>query len=138
MIENYTGGTASHTYTIQHIRTIGASVKATAGGKVSASIAIASLEEKLDVELQVSGSYTSSDSESVTFAFSKDDTYVLYAGTRKATGKYTRWSCSGSAWIKTGQVGNAQSWTDTREGGVRCGATVPKKSLAAAVKKTYC
>jgi hypothetical protein len=139
IIENYTGGKVTKTYSVERIYTVGASVTATAGGKVSASVAIASLEEHVDLELQVSGSYTNKKAESITYTLDKDDTYIIYSGTRKVTGKYTRWECvSGGGWKKTGQHGNAVSWTDEREGGVRCGATVPKKSLAAAVKKKYC
>ncbi|WP_327399904.1 hypothetical protein OG194_06620 [Streptomyces sp. NBC_01288] len=62
---------------------------------------------------------------------------VIYSGTRKVTGNWTRWACDGIGCVKTGQYGKAQSWTDAVDGGVRCDATVPKSNLAAAVKKKY-
>jgi hypothetical protein len=72
IIEKYTGGKVSQTYSVERVHTVGASVKATAGGKVSASVAIASLEEHVDPEQQVCGSYTNKKAESITYALNKD------------------------------------------------------------------
>ncbi|MFG2966700.1 MULTISPECIES: hypothetical protein [unclassified Streptomyces] len=138
IIENYTGGTVTKTYSVEKILVIGASVTFSIGEKVKEDAVLVSLEESSDFQLQASGSYTSKHSESITYKLTKNDTYVLYAGTRKVSGNWTRYECEGTHWFKTGQAGKAQSWTNEVEGGVRCGATVPKNSLAAAVKKKYC
>lgn len=138
IIENYTGGTVTKTYSVKKVLTIGASVTYTAGAKISADVVITSLEGSVNLQLAVSGSYTNEKAESIAYKLSKDGTYVIYSGTRKATGNWTRWKCEASHWSKTGQRGKAQSWTEEVEGGVRCNATVPKKSLAAAAKKKYC
>ncbi|MFD3414343.1 hypothetical protein [Streptomyces cyaneofuscatus] len=114
-------------------------MKATAGAKVSGKVVLAGLEGSAGLELQAEGKRTNKKSESATFKVSKNGTYVFYAGTRKAGGYYTQWRCdAGTKWIKTGRYGKAQSWTVKTEGGVRCGAKVPKKSPAATVKKKYC
>ncbi|WP_406119939.1 hypothetical protein [Streptomyces sp. NBC_00989] len=138
VIENYTGGTVTKTYSVETVLTIGSSVTFTAGAKVKADAILESLEATADLQLQVSGSYTNKHAESISYKLSKNGTYVIYSGTRKVTGNWTRWACDGIGYIKTGQHGKAQSWTDEVDGGVRCNATVPKTSLAAAVKKKYC
>ncbi|MFD6803942.1 hypothetical protein ACFWCQ_36840 [Streptomyces cyaneofuscatus] len=139
VLENYTGGTATKTRKAEKVKEVGASVKATAGAKVSGKVVLASLEGSVGLELQAEGERTKKSSESVTFKVKKNGTYVFYAGTKKAGGYYTQWRCDGGMkWIKTGRYGKAQSWTVKTEGGVRCGAKPPKKSLAAAVKKKYC
>ena len=138
VIENYTGGTVTKTYSVEKVLTIGASVTYTAGAKISADVVVVSLEGSASLQLQASGSYTNKHSESITYTLKKNGTYVIYSGTRKVTGNWTRWVCNGIGYVKTGQYGKAQSWTDAVDGGVRCDATVPKSSLAAAVKKKYC
>ncbi|MGW9302549.1 MULTISPECIES: hypothetical protein [Streptomyces] len=139
VLENYTGGTATKTRKAEKVKEVGASVKATAGAKVSGKVVLASLEGSVGLELQAEGKRTKKSSESVTFKVKKNGTYVFYAGTKKAGGYYTQWRCDGGTkWIKTGRHGKAQSWTVKTEGGVRCGAKVSKKSLAAVVKKKYC
>ncbi|WP_262057428.1 hypothetical protein [Streptomyces sp. STR69] len=138
VIENYTGGTVTKTYSVEKVLMIGASVTYTAGAKISAEVLIASLEGSASLQLQASGSYTNKHSESITYTLKQNGTYVIYSGTRKVSGNWTRWACDGIGWVKTGQRGKAQSWTDQVDGGVRCNATVPKTSLAYAVKKKYC
>ncbi|MFI8178980.1 hypothetical protein OG539_26765 [Actinacidiphila glaucinigra] len=138
-IENYTGGTASRTYTAKKITKVAASVKATVGAKVGANIAIASIEEHVDLELQLSGEHTRESSVSVSYKFTKDGDYIIYSGTRKVSGYYTYWRCDrGTKWVKTGQYGKTQSWTLEVDGGVRCTAKPGKSTLAYAVKKKYC
>ncbi|MFJ5100693.1 hypothetical protein [Streptomyces sp. NPDC088554] len=139
VLENYTGGTASKTYSAEKVSEITASVSTTAGAKVSGSVVIGSLEGSLGLELKAEKKSTNKKSESVTYKLSKNGTYVLYSGTRRASGYYTQWRCDrGTKWIATGREGKAVSWTVPTEGGVRCGTTVPKGSLAAVVKKKYC
>ncbi|WP_329312966.1 hypothetical protein [Streptomyces sp. NBC_01262] len=139
ILENYTGGTATKTFTVKKIDEVTASVKATVGAKVSASVAIASIEENVSLELMASGKHTSESSESVQWTLSKNGDYVLYSGTKKVVGYYTNWRCdAGTKWIKTGQYGKTQSWTVAVDGGVRCAASPGKKTLAYAVKKKYC
>ncbi|MBK3563364.1 MULTISPECIES: hypothetical protein [unclassified Streptomyces] len=138
VIENYTGGTVTKTYSVEKIYVLGASATFTAGAKFKQDAVLESMEESFDAQLQMSGSYTNKHAESITYTLSKNDTYVLYSGTHKVTGNWTRYKCEASHWFKTGQYGKAQSWTQEVDGGVRCGATVPKTSLAAAVKKKYC
>lgn len=139
ILENHTGGTATQTFTVKKIAEVAASVKATVGGKVGASVAIASIEEHVDLELQGSGKHTTETSRTVTFKLTKDGDYVFYSGTKKVVGYYTNWRCDrGIKWIKTGQYGKVQSWTIEVKGGLRCSAKPPKASLAYQVKKTYC
>ncbi|MFJ5303606.1 hypothetical protein [Streptomyces sp. NPDC088350] len=137
-IENCTGGTVTKTYSVEKIYVIGASVTFTAGAEFTEEAVLASMEESADLHLQVSGSHTNKHAESITYTLNKNDTYVLYAGTRKVTGNWRRSKCEGRFWYGTGQYDKAQSWTEEVDGGVRCGATVPKSSLAYAVKKKYC
>ncbi|MET7857319.1 hypothetical protein ABZS81_08825 [Streptomyces sp. NPDC005318] len=139
VLENYTGGTATKTFSAEKVREITASVTATAGSKVSGKIVLASLEGSIGLELKAEGKRTKKTAESISYKVSKNGTYVFFAGTRKAGGYYTQWRCDrGTKWIKTGRYGKAQSWTTAVEGGLRCGTKPPKGSLAEAVRKTYC
>ncbi|MEV7427229.1 MULTISPECIES: hypothetical protein [unclassified Streptomyces] len=139
VVENYTGGTATKTFSAQKVSEVTASVTATAGTKVSGKVGIASLEANLGLELKAEKKKTNTKAESISYTLSKNGTYVLYAGTKKATGYYTQYRCDrGTKWIKTGRYGKVVSWTVPTEGGLRCGTTPPKASLAATVKKKYC
>lgn len=139
VVEHYTGGPGKKTYKTEKVTEVKASVKATAGAKVSGKVVLASLEGSLGLELAAEGKVTNKKSESVTYNLTKFDTYVFYSGTRKASGYYTQYRCDrGTKWIKTGRYGKAQSWTSAVEGGVRCGLKPPKDSLAAVAKKKYC
>ncbi|MFJ1899202.1 MULTISPECIES: hypothetical protein [unclassified Streptomyces] len=139
VVEHYTGSSGKRTYKTTKVTEVKASVKATAGAKVSGKVVLASLEGSIDLELAAEGKITNTKSETVTYNLTKYDTYVFYSGTRKATGYYTQYRCDGGTkWIKTGRYGKAQSWTAAVEGGVRCGTKPPKASLAAVVKKKYC
>ncbi|WNI22670.1 hypothetical protein [Streptomyces sp. ITFR-16] len=139
VVEHYTGDSGKRTYKAEKVAEVKASVKATAGAKVSGKAVLASFEGSIGLELAAEGRITNTKSETVTYNFTKFDTYVFYAGTRKATGYYTQYRCDrGTKWVKTGRYGKAQSWTAAVEGGVRCGTKPPKASLAAFVKKEYC
>ncbi|MDX3841691.1 hypothetical protein [Streptomyces europaeiscabiei] len=135
---NQTGGQATKTYKLTKVKEVGASVKATVGGKVSANIAIASLEEKIDLELAAEGKRTSEETESLGWKMKKNGTYVFYRGTEKVTGYYTQWRCDVTKWAKTGRGGKVQSWTIEEEGGLRCQDKIPKKGMVYAAKKKYC
>ncbi|MEU1483075.1 hypothetical protein [Streptomyces sp. NPDC005752] len=55
VLENYTGGTATKTYSAQKVTEVGASVTATAGAKVSGTVVMAGLEGSLGLELMAEG-----------------------------------------------------------------------------------
>jgi hypothetical protein len=144
VLENYTGGVATKEFTAEKVNEVSASASATEGEKLSANVIIADLEGNVELSLQLAGSHTSTHSETISYQLSKNGTYVIYSGTKKVTGNYTRYKCVSTKtdilphWVKNGQRGTAKSWTTKVEGGVRCNAKVPKSSLAAAAKKKYC
>ncbi|MFG2558934.1 hypothetical protein [Streptomyces sp. NPDC048496] len=139
VVENYTGGTVTKTFSAEKVREVRASVTATSGGKVGGDVVLASLEGSVGLELQAEGKVTNTKSESISFKLTKNGKYVLYAGTKKASGYYAQYRCDrGTKWVKTGRYGKAQSWTVPAEGGLRCGVKVPKGSLAEVAKNKCC
>ncbi|WP_157848184.1 hypothetical protein [Streptomyces exfoliatus] len=138
-IENYTGAPASRTYSAQKVDEVTASVTITAGATVSKSLAMASLEVNVGLELQAAGTRTKTTAESITWTMSSGSKYVFYAGTRKASGYYTQYRCDrGTRWVNTGAYGKVESWTELSEGGLRCTIRPPAGSLAAKVKTKFC
>ncbi|WP_162794022.1 hypothetical protein [Streptomyces paludis] len=139
VLENYTGGVVTKTFSTKKVNEVTASVTATAGTKVSGKVAIASLEANVGLELKAEGKRTSTKEETVKYELSKKGTYVFFHGTKKASGYYTQYRCDrGTKWVKTERYGKVKSWTSDVEGGLRCGDSVPKASLAATAKKKYC
>ncbi|MFB6837493.1 hypothetical protein [Streptomyces sp. NPDC056361] len=138
-IENYTGSTATKTYSAERVKQITAAVTVTAGATVGANVAIGSLEVNTGLDLQVSGAKTKTSAESITWTLSSGSKYVFFAGTRQAQGYYTQYRCDrGTRWVTTGRYGKAVSWTELSEGGIRCTVRPPAGSLAALAKTKYC
>ncbi|HSX68966.1 hypothetical protein [Nocardioides sp.] len=142
--ENYTGSSATRTYSASRVSTIEASVSTsyTISGEVSASIFkafSAKVSSSLGATIAAKGSTTKTTAESVTWTMKSGDTYVFYAGSRKVTANWARKRCnsSGTA-VSTIATGTAKSFYYTVEGGVGCKQAPPAGSMAYTAKAKYC
>lgn len=142
--ENYTGSSATRTYSVARVSTIEASVSTsyTVSAEVSASIFkafSAKVSSTLNATVAAKGSTTKTTSESVTWTMKTGDTYVFYAGSRKVTANWARKRCnsSGTA-VVTVATGTAKSFYYTVEGGVGCKQAPPSGTMAYTAKQRYC
>ncbi|MDO7869250.1 hypothetical protein [Nocardioides jiangxiensis] len=142
--ENYTGSSATRTYSASRVSTIEASVSTsyTVSAEVSASIFkafAAKVSSTLNATVAAKGSTTKTTAESVTWTMKSGDTYVFYAGSRKVTATWARKRCnSNGTVISTVATGTAKSFYNTVEGGVGCKQDPPAGTMAYTARHKYC
>ncbi|MFI1067903.1 hypothetical protein ACH4TC_39275 [Streptomyces spororaveus] len=122
------------------------SVSVGLNGNVQGSFAVETLGTvgaSLGLNVQVNYSSTSSESNTVTWNFSRPGYYGVYKGTKKVTGTYGSLNCNrvqqGSGgwalkWIEGPGSGSFTTYTTLEEGAVRCEDTVPANSIMAKAK----
>ncbi|MFD4244026.1 hypothetical protein ACFWP3_20855 [Streptomyces sp. NPDC058525] len=122
------------------------SVSVGLNGNVQGSFAVetlATVGASLGLNVQVNYSSTSSESNTVTWNFSRPGYYGVYKGTKKVTGTYGSLNCNrvqqgnGSwalKWIEGPGSGSFTTYTTLEEGAVRCEDTVPANSIMAKAK----
>ncbi|MEU2068573.1 hypothetical protein [Streptomyces anulatus] len=135
------GTTGNHTVVTSTETVVTVSVDLSGG--VDASFAVATLEAasaKLGLNLKVTYSSTSSESNTVAWSFEQPGYYGVYKGTKKVTGTYGSLNCkrsqqSDGSWaLKWGEgpgAGSFTTYTTLEEGAVRCQDTVPAGSIMA-------
>ncbi|MEU0283213.1 hypothetical protein [Streptomyces sp. NPDC006195] len=135
------GTTGSQTITTSTQTTISVSVGL--NGTVQGSFAVETLGTvgaSLGLNVQVSYSSTSSESNTVTWNFSRPGYYGVYKGTKKVTGTYGSLNCNrvqqGDAswalkWTEGPGSGSFTTYTALEEGAVRCEDEVPASSIMA-------
>ncbi|RST11379.1 hypothetical protein E2C00_19395 [Streptomyces sp. WAC05374] len=119
------------------------SVSVGLNGNVQGSFAVETLGTvgaSLGLNVQVNYSSTSSESNTVTWNFSRPGYYGVYKGTKKVTGTYGSLNCNRSQqgdgswalrWIEGPGSGSFTTYTTLEEGAVRCEDTVPPNSIMA-------
>ncbi|MFI2765249.1 hypothetical protein ACH5A3_41575 [Streptomyces echinatus] len=122
------------------------SVSVGLNGNVQGSFAVETLGTvgaSLGLNVQVNYSSTSSESNTVTWNFSRPGYYGVYKGTKKVTGTYGSLNCNrvqqgtggwALQWIVGPGSGSFTTYTTLEEGAVRCEDTVPANSIMAKAK----
>ncbi|KOU31266.1 hypothetical protein ADK52_03515 [Streptomyces sp. WM6372] len=131
------GSTGSQSVTTNTQTTISVSVGL--NGTVQGSFAVEALGSvgaSLGLNVQVSYSSTSSESNSVNWNFNDPGYYGLYKGTKKVTGTYGSLNCNrsdagGLKWVEGPDTGSYTTYTTLEEGAVRCEDKVPANSIMA-------
>ncbi|MFI1529789.1 hypothetical protein [Streptomyces griseus] len=135
------GTTGNHTVVTSTETVVTVSVDLSGG--LDASFAVATLEAasaKLGLNLKVTYSSTSSESNTVAWSFEQPGYYGVYKGTKKVTGTYGSLNCNRSRqsdgswalkWAEGPGNGSFTTYTTLEEGAVRCQDTVPAGSIMA-------
>ncbi|MGV9884849.1 hypothetical protein [Streptomyces sp. NPDC003006] len=122
------------------------SVSVGLNGNVQGSFAVETLGTvgaSLGLNVQVNYSSTSSESNTVTWNFSRPGYYGVYKGTKKVTGTYGSLNCNRTQqgdgswalrWIEGPGSGSFTTYTTLEEGAVRCEDAVPANSIMAKAK----
>ncbi|MFC5057352.1 hypothetical protein [Saccharothrix xinjiangensis] len=138
------GTTGSHTVTTSTETVI--SVVVTGTATVEGSFGVDALQKvgaKLGLEVKVTYTSTSSESNAVVWNFSQPAYYGVYKGTKKVTGTYGSLNCNRAQqgdgswalkWIEGPGGGSFTTYTTLEEGAVRCEDTVPANSIMAKAK----
>ncbi|KJY25462.1 hypothetical protein VR46_41275 [Streptomyces sp. NRRL S-444] len=138
------GSTGNQSVTTSTQTTISVSVGL--NGNVQGSFAVETLGTvgaSLGLNVQVNYSSTSSESNTVTWNFSRPGYYGVYKGTKKVTGTYASLNCNriqqgdggwALKWIEGPGSGSFTTYTTLEEGAVRCEDTVPANSIMAKAK----
>ncbi len=133
------GTTGSQTVTTSTETVISVSVTGTVEGDFGIE-ALQKAGAKLGLEVKVTYTSSSSESNAVTWNFSQPAYYGVYKGTKKVTGTYGSLNCnrvqqSGGSWalkwIEGPGSGSFTTYTTLEEGVVRCEDTVPANSIMA-------
>jgi hypothetical protein len=124
------------TMTAQHQNTVTAGMTVTQGSGVEASVIVASLDGKVEAQLQASSAKTTTHSISVNIVIPAGKVTVAYAGTVKVTGKYKYYRCTHNT-LRMVQAGTGRSWTVLTTGGAQCNVT-PRTAMGKLAKKRYC
>ncbi|MEV0439237.1 hypothetical protein AB0I84_36680 [Streptomyces spectabilis] len=114
-----------------------ATIKAAVTGSLQPSAAIMSLEKKTGLNLASAGKKTP---HTVRFAArTKRGQTAFFAGTTKASGKYTAKTCNtaGTGYGRT-RIGETTSWTTMATGAVNCADRPVLGSLQAKAKTKFC
>jgi len=136
---NGTGLNMTTSFTATYQLQLSAGITVSAGGGVTASAVIASLQANSGIALSVAGSTTSTSSYGLQATLPPGKYLVAYSGYVKVTGNFTKYTCNSSGGLVTDATGTGRSYNTVREyGAQRCDLAAPSGSMAAVAKTTAC